>query len=66
VGDDLENDGFGPRRAGLASLVVDREGRSPAGLDALPSLAALVDLLPESPRRGLGRSTRLARPAGLH
>lgn len=46
VGDDPENDVRGPERAGLLGLLVDRDGRRPAGAGCWPDLASLVaDLL---------------------
>lgn len=42
VGDDPENDLHGPRRAGLKSILVDRERRDP---DDLPRLAGLAELI---------------------
>jgi putative hydrolase of the HAD superfamily len=45
VGDDPENDVRGPQRAGLFGLLLDREGRCPADLDALPDLGALAAAL---------------------
>jgi putative hydrolase of the HAD superfamily len=46
VGDDVTNDLEGPRRAGLAAILIDREGSSAPTLAAscLPDLAALADL----------------------
>ena len=45
VGDDAENDLLGPRRAGLRAVLIDRDGRAPAELEALPGLGELVDRL---------------------
>jgi putative hydrolase of the HAD superfamily len=42
VGDDLENDLHGPRRAGMVALFLDRQGDVPPDLPSLPSLAALL------------------------
>jgi putative hydrolase of the HAD superfamily len=51
AGDDPENDLRGPRRAGLRAVLIDREGRAPGGLPALPSLGALADRLLAAPGR---------------
>ena len=48
AGDDLENDVRGPERAGLRGLLLDRDGRSPAGVTALPDLASLVRRLSDA------------------
>jgi putative hydrolase of the HAD superfamily len=42
VGDDPENDVYGPRRAGLRGLLIDRDGRRPDGIPCLPGLDALT------------------------
>ncbi len=42
VGDDVENDVEGPRRAGLNGLLLDRHGLNPEGVPAVPDLTALV------------------------
>ncbi len=42
VGDDLENDVLGPRRAGLQSILLDRDGTQAPGDDRLTSLGELV------------------------
>lgn len=43
VGDDLENDYRGPRRIGMASLLLDRRGRADTSVDRIASLADLGD-----------------------
>jgi putative hydrolase of the HAD superfamily len=45
VGDDPENDGRGPHRAGLRAVLIDRAGRASTDLPTLPSLRALADRL---------------------
>jgi putative hydrolase of the HAD superfamily len=45
VGDDPENDLFGPARAGLRAALIDRDGRAPGVLPRLPDLSGLVVLL---------------------
>jgi putative hydrolase of the HAD superfamily len=46
VGDDLENDWLGPRRAGLHACLVDRDRRAPADVTVYGDLRQLVaDLL---------------------
>jgi putative hydrolase of the HAD superfamily len=42
VGDDLENDVFGPSRAGCPAVMLDREGRARPGIASLPDLTGLV------------------------
>jgi putative hydrolase of the HAD superfamily len=42
VGDDPENDVYGPCRAGLRGLLIDRDGRRPEGVASLPGLDALI------------------------
>jgi putative hydrolase of the HAD superfamily len=42
VGDDLENDVLGPRRAGLQGLLLDRHKLTPGEWPSVPDLAALV------------------------
>jgi putative hydrolase of the HAD superfamily len=45
VGDDLENDYEGPKRAGLRAILIDRSGQLSTDLETLPDLAALADCL---------------------
>jgi putative hydrolase of the HAD superfamily len=45
VGDDVENDVLGPRRAGLRGLLLDRHGTQPEGVPCVSDLTALVQLL---------------------
>lgn len=45
VGDDPENDGLGPRRAGLRAILIDRRGRTPVGAESVRSLEALIPVL---------------------
>ena len=45
VGDDPENDVLGAERAGLRGILLDRDGRKPAGLHSFPDLMALVEAL---------------------
>src|SRR3954451_16053618 len=42
VGDDLENDVLGARRAGLRGVLVDRHGRRPGDAPTVPDLGSLV------------------------
>jgi putative hydrolase of the HAD superfamily len=42
VGDDMENDVLGARRAGLRAIVLDRKGRRPHDVSSLADLDALV------------------------
>jgi putative hydrolase of the HAD superfamily len=42
VGDDLENDVVGARRAGLRGLLVDRHAKRPADTPSVPDLASLL------------------------
>ena len=42
VGDDLENDVMGARRAGLRGLLLDRHGQRPEESPSVPDLSALV------------------------
>jgi putative hydrolase of the HAD superfamily len=44
VGDDPEHDVFGPRRAGLSGVLVDRPGTSTADVPRVPALLDLLDL----------------------
>lgn len=44
VGDDLENDVLGARRAGLEGLYLDRSERSDEGIPSVRDLTALLDL----------------------
>ena len=48
VGDDPENDVLGAERAGLRGILLDRDGRKPAGLASFPDLAALADALADA------------------
>ncbi|HEY2158898.1 MAG TPA: HAD family hydrolase [Isosphaeraceae bacterium] len=41
VGDDLENDVLGPRRAGLRAILLDRNGRRPDGVPCIERLTEL-------------------------
>ena len=43
VGDDPENDVRGAERAGLRGLLLDRDGRRPAGLASFPDLLSLAN-----------------------
>jgi len=45
VGDDLENDVRGAQRAGLRGVLLDRDGRRPAGLESFPDLLSMVGSL---------------------
>ena len=47
VGDDPENDVLGAERAGLRGVLLDRDGRRPAGLTTFPDLLALAETLVE-------------------
>jgi len=58
VGDEDENDRQGPRRAGLRAVLIDRDGRSPAGPGSLPGLGALVDRLVGAGCGTVGRRDR--------
>lgn len=42
VGDDIENDWQGPRRAGLQAVLLDRDGRAPADVPTIRGLDALL------------------------
>ena len=53
VGDSLLEDYHGARRAGLAALLVDRDGTAPAGVDTIASLADLAVRLDGRPHDGL-------------
>ena len=44
VGDSLENDVEGARRAGLRGVLIDRDGRAPEGVQAVRSLEELASL----------------------
>ena len=48
VGDDPENDVLGAERAGLRGLLLDRDGRKPAGLTSMPDLLTLAEVLTAS------------------
>lgn len=52
VGDDPENDVYGPRRAGLHATLIDRDGGASSDPTCLPDLSALVAWL----RSGRGSS----------
>ena len=43
VGDDLENDVLGARRAGVRALYLDRGGELPGGVESVPDLLALIE-----------------------
>jgi putative hydrolase of the HAD superfamily len=45
VGDDPENDVLGAERAGLQGILLNRDGRRPAGLVSFPDLIALAEAL---------------------
>ena len=45
IGDDAENDVRGPRRAGLAGLLLDRDSRHPDDIPYVPNLHVLIDYL---------------------
>jgi putative hydrolase of the HAD superfamily len=51
VGDDPENDVRGAERAGLRGVLLDRDGRRPAGLRTFPDLLALAEDIVESRER---------------
>lgn len=53
VGDSLLEDYHGARGAGLASVLVDRDGTAPSGVDTIASLADLAGRLDGRPRGGL-------------
>ncbi|CAN5899636.1 HAD family hydrolase [soil metagenome] len=48
VGDDLENDLQGPRRAGLQAVLIDRSGQFPGDIPRLPDLLALANKLTQA------------------
>jgi putative hydrolase of the HAD superfamily len=67
VGDDPTNDLEGPRRAGLSSILIDRDGRADdegATASRLPDLAALADLLCDDRDEVASHSTRNLGPSG--
>lgn len=53
VGDSLLEDYHGARAAGLLSLLLDRDGTAPEGVESIPSLASLAGRLDGAARPGL-------------